>query len=138
MSRKHRDRRDRDEMRLETNKSGFGGADACRSFAERTYAPERRQVNMHVPESASAPDREKMRLYKKGGSVKRCHKDMGGLMDTSRQGADRVNDITSKFSGVFKKGGKVKHHGLNRDQVNEHFPRHAKTMKSNQPSLERA
>lgn len=66
------------------HQSGYPGEDSMRAKAERLMR-DQMMGTMEFPKSASAPDRMKMRLYKKGGHVKK-YADGGRVAEHEHEG----------------------------------------------------
>lgn len=66
------------EKITERYKAGYPGKDSMRAKAERLFGSELASTPMDMPASFSAPDPTKMRLFKKGGHVKRGGKVIEG------------------------------------------------------------
>src|SRR5271167_489293 len=102
----------------DTLKSGHLGPDVLREAAIKTFEPETRNLDLRIPESFSAPDRTRMRLYKKGGHVQphkkgeRIHPLNHGQHDLhipTRSKNYHVNQPLMEKVEHKKRGGKIEH-----------------------------
>ena len=89
------------EKITEGYKAGYPGEDSMRTKAERLFKGEMASTPMNMPASFSAPANNKMRLYKKGGSVK---KDIEGGSLTDLH-LPRHKSKVASMKGGMKKGG---------------------------------
>jgi hypothetical protein len=88
-------------------KAGHGGEDSMRSKAERMFHHEMQSMPKEI-ESASSTGRTKLRLYKKGGSVKAIHKltkDQTDLHIPRRAKTPKLNIESLAEAQKMKKGG---------------------------------
>lgn len=75
--------------------SGYAGDDSMRAKAHKLLADEFANTPMTKPASMTTPSREKMRLYKKGGSVKGDEKKMshGGRADKDTEAGGHLTNL---------------------------------------------
>lgn len=94
-------------------KAGYSGKDTMRSNAEKMFGKAEMSTNMSVPESYTAKDREKTRMYKKGGHVMHKASKEQTDMHIPRQKEGHVmkqknfEKVQHNSSG-YKKGGHTK------------------------------
>lgn len=75
--------------------SGYAGEDSMRTKAHKLLGQEFANTPMTPPASMTTPSREKMRLYKKGGSVKGDEKKMshGGRADEDNEAGGHLTNL---------------------------------------------
>ena len=119
----------RDQLEHMKYEAGYPGEDSMRAKAERLMKEELMKTPMHLPASHSTPSHEKMRLYKKGGHVKK-HKEteMGGhLTNLHLPRKEKLSVQSVKEAQALRKGGAVhhkKHHRMHKAAGGTVYERH--------------
>lgn len=88
--------------------SGYPGEDSMRKKAERVLGEEMAMTKKEFPEGFSAPSREKVRLYRKGGHVRGLNKEQTDLVLPHRRKGEYGSNKSMTAAQAMRKGGDVK------------------------------
>jgi hypothetical protein len=111
-------------MGLDSFLAGYHGEDSMRTKAERMLNPKFMGVNMHIPESMSAPDRTKVRLYKKGGHVHKLTHEQTDMKLPRRVKHKKLNVQNFYEAEHMHSGGEMRRGGHAHHGHHEHHSHH--------------